>query len=73
MPGVIRPYTLVDILGTLNDQNGLGSQGTAALTTPLSAGGEVDEAVAPQPDSAFAYSSVDIGWDQGTWGGIQWN
>lgn len=71
MPGVIRPYTLVDILGTISGQNSQGNQGNTALTTPLSAVAEVDETVT-SADSATALSSAAKGWDQEVWG-IPWS
>lgn len=69
--GVIRPYTLVDVLGTIYDQASLGNTGNTALTTPLSAVGEVDETVT-SADSATALSSAPKGWDQEVWG-IPWS
>lgn len=73
MPGVLRPYTLVDILGTINDQNGLGSQGSSTtLTVPLSAVAESDETTTAS-DSAFAQSQTNITWDQGVWSACTWS
>ena len=71
MPGVIRAYTLVDVLATINSQNNTGNQGNTVLTTPLSAVGEVDETV-PSSDLAASVTSMPKGWDQEVWG-IPWS
>lgn len=69
--GVIRPYTLVDILNTIYQVS----------STPLDNGGvvitvgivaEVDE-VATTADLAFATTSTSLGWDQGVWNGFAWS
>lgn len=74
MPGVLRPYTLVDVLSTINDQSGAGSQGSAtALTVPLSTIAEADETTASS-DSAFASTQTGgILWDQGVWSAGTWS
>jgi len=72
MPGVLRPYTLVDVLNTINDQTGMGSQGaTSSLTIPLSSVGEVDEATTVA-DSAFGSVSTSTAWDRGVWNAGTW-
>ena len=74
MPGVLRPCNLVDVLSTINDQNGGGSLGNpATLTVPLSTVAEADEQ-ATASDSAFA--STQAGgtlWDQGVWSAATWS
>lgn len=73
MPGVLRPYTLVDVLGTINDQSGLGSQSAStALTVPLSTVGEVDETTSVG-DAAFGSLSTATTWDQGVWNAGTWS
>lgn len=74
MPGVLRPYTLVDVLSTIYNQNGQGSTGNTAtaLTAPLSAVAEADEP-AVLGDSAFASSQTNIAWDQGVWSAGSWS
>lgn len=72
MPGVLRPYTLVDVLSTINNQNGVGNTNPTVLTVPLSEVGEVDEA-ATMGDSAFASSQTNITWDQGVWSAGSWS
>lgn len=74
MPGVLRPYTLVDVLSTINNQNGQGSMGNpATLTVPLSTVAEADE-TASSSDTAFASTQTGGAlwngevWCAGTWG-----
>lgn len=74
MPGVNRPYTLVDVLMTIYDQTGAtsqsqgGTQGAPSITGVVI---EVDE-TATVADSAVAVSAANRGWDQEVWGGIAW-
>jgi hypothetical protein len=70
LPGVLRPYTLVDVLSTIYNQNGQGNTGSSAtaLTVPLSA----DE-TATMGDTAFAASQTNITWDQGVWSAGTWS
>lgn len=71
MPGVVRPYTLVDILGTLNSQ----SQGSANVATSISGIGyyaEVDES-STSSDTASTQVTALIGWDQQNWGAFSWS
>lgn len=74
MPGVLRPYTLVDVLSTINDQSGLGSgqNSSTVLTVPLSDVGEVDETTATS-DSAFGAVSVATTWNEGVWNAGYWS
>lgn len=73
MPGVLRPYTLVDVLSTIYNQNGQGALGgTQALTVPLSAVAEADE-TATAADSAFATSQANVTWDGGVWNAASWS
>lgn len=69
MPGVIRPYNLVDILNTIYQ--------ATVTTTP---GGQVivvaviaeDSEMATTTDAAIAVSTTPFGWDQGYWGSVGW-
>lgn len=70
MPGVLRPYTLNDVLGTLNAQNQAVSQG-ATIVDGIGTFAEADEAVTAA-DSATATHLAVPGWDGGIWGGTQW-
>lgn len=71
MPGVFRPYTLTDVLMTINAQ--LGQQNQPA-TTVSGVGfiAEADESLTPV-DSASGSVSTNAGWDQGVWGGVVWS
>jgi hypothetical protein len=68
MPGVNRPYTIRDVLGALAGDNG------AVDTAETATGqfGEVDEA-ASLTDAANTLIQANTGWDDGVWGGFQWN
>lgn len=74
MPGVLRPYTIIDVLATINNQNGQGSLGgQTALTVPLSSVAEADDQTTSS-DTAFA--STQTGgtlWDQGVWSAATWS
>ncbi len=73
MPGVLRPYNLVDVLGTIYGQTGQGSASSSTvLTVPLSAVVEVDD-TATASDSAFAATQTNIAWDQGVWSACTWS
>jgi hypothetical protein len=70
MPGVYRPYTWVDILGTLNGGLQQAQQGDTTITgTSLVA--EVDENMVVT-DSVTGTVSTNLGWDQATWGTFVW-
>lgn len=66
--GVGRPTTLVDILGTLNQQS---QQQTADVSDGLGDFAETDEQ-ATIADSATVTHSAPPGWDQSTWGAFVW-
>lgn len=67
MPGVNRPTTLTDVLGTLNQQ----STATSDMLTGLAAFAETDETAAVT-DSATVTAQPPPGWDQSTWGAFAW-
>lgn len=72
MPGILRPYTLIDILATINDQAGQQQADSTALTAPLSSVAEADEQTTVS-DSATGSVRAPQGWDQGVWGGSSWS
>lgn len=68
MPGVFRPYNLVDVLGTMNEQL------TAPVGDTINGFGffaETDEQ-ATVNDSMVATVTANANWDQGTWGTVSW-
>lgn len=70
MPGVLRPYTLVDILGTLNGGVQQATQGTTTITG-TSVVAESDETTAFS-DTVTGTVTTNQGWDQVTWGTVSW-
>jgi hypothetical protein len=74
MPGVIRPYTLLDVLATIN-QNATGNATVGANTSAFGIIAEADESIpaAAVADAATAAVAATAGWDQGTWGGVGWH
>lgn len=72
MPGVFRPYTFVDVLGTLN--NGL-QQATQGDTTITGTGliGEANENSTMSEASVTGTLTTNQGWDQVTWGFVAWS
>lgn len=69
MPGVFRPYTLTDILGTIQQQ-AIGDTGTSVSGVGYYA--EADESVT-LADSATATAQVPATWDGGVWGAAEWH
>lgn len=69
MPGVLRPYTLVDVLGAMNSQV-QGAQQTELLSG-VGSFAEADETVT-MADSATIAHSAPAGWDAGVWGATSW-
>jgi hypothetical protein len=73
MPGVIRPYTLTDVLQTMN-QNQINQGATlGANTAQFGVIAEVDDPVTPLGDAATATHSPAPGWDAGYWGATGWH
>lgn len=70
MPGVFRPYTLVDVLGTLNQQIAQ-QQGGSVSVNGFGDFAEIDE-TSVYTDSVTTSVQVNPTWDNGTWGGISW-
>lgn len=70
MPGVYRPYTWVDILGSLNGQN---SNAADTSTSGVGAVAEADETLVVV-DAVTAIVAAPAGWDQQAWGSLSvWN
>lgn len=68
MPGVFRPYTLADVLGTIQQQ----AQGdTDTSVSGVGYFAEADETVT-SADSATATAGVNPAWEAGTWGTVVW-
>ncbi len=69
MSGVLRPYTLTDVLGTMNDQLTSPSGSTVASLGQIVEAGEIITISETTP-------TVIVGavarWDQGVWGATQW-
>lgn len=72
MPGVIRPYTLTDVLQTMNQNTMNQGATTGANATQFGVISEVDDSVTPLGDSATATHSPTAGWDAGYWGSVTW-
>lgn len=71
MPGVVRPYTFADVLGTLNSQ----SLGSITPSTSISGVGffaEADE-TSTSTDQVSTLVGPLIGWDQEDWGSFSWS
>lgn len=70
MPGVFRPYTLVDVLGTLNQESvgALGSQGLVAGTGFFAATNEEFTL----HDTVATTVQANPTWDNGFWGQFTW-
>lgn len=69
MPGVFRPYSLADILGTMQQQ-ALGNTDTSV--SGLGSIAEADESVTIA-DSATGTAAASPAWDAGTWGAVIWS
>lgn len=71
VPGVFRPYTLVDVLGTINDE--LNSQGQSdTQINGLGTFAETDESTT-MADSAATTVQANSTWDSGVWGAFTWS
>lgn len=68
MPGVYRPYTLVDVLGTINQQ----STATDIETiTGLGYFAETDDGISTG-DTVTTVKQTNAVWDAGQWGSFTW-
>lgn len=68
MPGVYRPYTLVDVLGTLNQQN---AEQSGGVVTAIGVFVETDEGMTSH-DTMTTIVQASPGWDAGEWGSFTW-
>jgi hypothetical protein len=67
--GVVRPYTFLDVLMTINDQVNQVSQQTSGSVTGISVVGEADEASFTLADSAYGVAVTSpLVWDGTVWG-----
>lgn len=72
--GVFRPYNLVDVLSTLNQQS-TALSGSEQMITTLGAFAEADETLG-LVDSVTTLKATQTaqGYDEGwNWGGVTWN
>lgn len=70
MPGVFRPYTLADVLGSMSDQIGAVSAGDTSVTGTghfL----EADETLGIT-DAATVSAQLNPAWDASTWSAFEW-
>lgn len=72
--GVFRPYNLVDVLSTLNQQS-TALSGSEQMITTLGAFAEADETLGLVDTVAtLKATQTSQGYDEGwNWGGITWN
>lgn len=69
MPGVYRPYSLADVLGSMQQQ-AIGNTDTSV--SGLGSLAEADESVT-LADAVTGTAQVNPAWDGGTWGAITWS
>lgn len=69
MPGVFRPMNLVDVLGTLNQQNG---QQQDTTINGLGNFGETDETLGAIDTVTATLNVTAATWDNSTWGSFSW-
>lgn len=72
MAGVIRPYTLTDVLATINQNQNGQSATTGATATSFGVIAEANETVTGPADTATATHGSPPGWDAGIWGATLW-
>lgn len=68
MPGVFRPYTLVDVLGQLNQQS---SQQQGSIVNAIGAFAEADEQTTVS-DAMTTTVQTSPAYDAGVWGSFTW-
>lgn len=68
MPGVIRPYTIADVIGQLNDQ----SQADQGSIVPLQGFFGPTNENATFSDSMSTVVQAVPAWDAGFWGKVTW-
>lgn len=69
MPGVFRPMNLVDVLGTLNQQNG---QQQDQTVNGLGNFGETDETLGAIDTVTATLNVTAAAYDSGQWGQFTW-
>jgi hypothetical protein len=69
MPGVYRPYTLPDVLGSLQQQ-ALGNTDTSVSGVGQYA--DAAETLAPLSESVTATIQAPATWNNGQWGQFSW-
>lgn len=69
MPGVFRPYSLADVLGTIQQQ-ALGDTDTSV--SGLGTIAEADESVT-LAETATATAQANPAWGAAQWGGFTWS
>jgi hypothetical protein len=72
MPGVLRPYTLVDVLGTIYGQTTQLSQQLSGNSGSIGIVAEAEDPVT-SADTLFGSVSSVLGWDQGLFNSVSWN
>lgn len=72
MPGVFRPYTLVDVLGTMNQETGE-LNGSQQIINGFGQFAEADETLGAidSATTALTVASTET-WDNATWGAFTW-
>ncbi len=71
MPGVFRPYSLVDVLGTMNDQST--DQSQKDIITGLSVFDETAETFVPDDSMTTTHTAAtNEVWGSNTWGTFTW-
>lgn len=69
--GVFRPYTLVDVLGTMNQQ--IGALSGSQTVTGFGVLAEVDDAMKASDSATATTVAVSTAtWDNATWGTFTW-
>jgi hypothetical protein len=71
--GVVRPYTLLDVLMTINDQVNQVQQTVSGSVTGISVVGEDDEPSVTMADSTYGVAlSTAPTWGNTVWGSGAW-
>lgn len=73
MPGVYRPYTAADIIGSLQDSiDSVASSVTSSSTSGVGYFGEADETMTTSDAATGTVLTTAPAWGSGTWGGLSW-
>jgi hypothetical protein len=68
--GVFRPYSLVDVLGSINNQN---SSSPDTSISGVGALGEADEQTTWADSASTFLNTVAPTWDREVWGAVAWS